>query len=50
MKDEEEEAIAIDGEELELDPNAVLEDDSDDDEVVDDQVEGEEDADDDSEE
>lgn len=34
MKDEEEEAMAIDGEELEVDPNAVLEDDSDDDDVV----------------
>jgi len=35
MKDEEEEAMAIDGEELEVDPNAILEDDSDDDDVVD---------------
>lgn len=35
MKDEEEEAIAVDGEELEVDPNAILEDDSDDDDVVD---------------
>ena len=34
MKDEEEEAMAIDGEELEVDPNAILEDDSDDDDVV----------------
>jgi DNA gyrase subunit A len=33
MKDEEEEAVAIDGEELEIDPNAILEDDSDDDDV-----------------
>jgi len=35
MKDEEEEAMAIDGEELEVDPNAILEDDSDDDDAVD---------------
>lgn len=35
MKDDEEEAMAIDGEELEVDPNAILEDDSDDDDVVD---------------
>ena len=33
MKDEEEEAIAADGEELEIDPNAIIEDDSDDEEV-----------------
>jgi DNA gyrase subunit A len=48
MKDEEEEAIAIDGEELEVDPNAVIEDDSDDDDVV--ENEEEEESDDDSEE
>ena len=37
MKDDEEEAIAADGEELELDPNAIIEDDAeDDDEIVDD--------------
>jgi DNA gyrase subunit A len=34
MKDDEEEAIAADGEELEIDPNAVLEDDPDDDDAV----------------
>ena len=46
MKDEEEEAIAVDGEELEIDPNAVLEDDSDDDDdVADDQEDGEEESD-----
>ena len=46
MKDEEEEAIAVDGEELEIDPNAVLEDDSDeDDDVVDDQEDVEEESD-----
>ena len=43
MKDEEEEAIAVDGEELEIDPNAILEDDSDDeDDVADDQEDAEE--------
>jgi DNA gyrase subunit A len=49
MKDEEEEAIAIDGEELEIDPNALADDDSDDD---DDEIQEDEadDADDDSEE
>jgi DNA gyrase subunit A len=50
MKDEEEEAIAIDGEELEVDPNAVIEDDADDDDVVENQDEEADDADDDSEE
>jgi len=35
MKDDEEEAIAADGEELEFDPNAIIEDDSDDDDEVD---------------
>ncbi|WP_298396244.1 DNA gyrase subunit A [Flavobacterium sp.] len=50
MKDEEEEAIAIDGEELEIDPNAIIEDDADDDDVVDNQEEDADDADDDSEE
>ncbi len=46
MKDEEEEAIAVDGEELEIDPNAVLEDDSDDDDdVADDQEDAEEETD-----
>jgi DNA gyrase subunit A len=48
MKDEEEEAIAIDGEELEIDPNSVIEDDSDDEDVV--ENEEEEESDDDSEE
>jgi len=50
MKDEEEEAVAIDGEELEIDPNAIIEDDSDDDDVVENQEEEAEDVDDDSEE
>jgi DNA gyrase subunit A len=50
MKDEEEEAIAIDGEELEVDPNAVIEDDADDDDVVENQDDEADDADDDSEE
>ncbi|WP_298117302.1 DNA gyrase subunit A [Flavobacterium sp.] len=50
MKDEEEEAVAIDGEELEIDPNAVIEDDADDDDVVENQDEEGDDADDDSEE
>jgi len=50
MKDEEEEAVAIDGEELEIDPNAVIEDDSDDDDVVENQDDESDDADDDSEE
>ena len=34
MKDDEEEAIAADGEELELDPNAIIEDDAEDDEEI----------------
>jgi DNA gyrase subunit A len=50
MKDEEEEAVAIDGEELEIDPNAIIEDDTDDDDVVENQDDEAEDADDDSEE
>jgi DNA gyrase subunit A len=50
MKDEEEEAVAIDGEELEIDPNAVIEDDADDDDIVDNQDEESDEADDDSEE
>jgi len=41
MKDEEEEAIAVDGEELEIDPNAILEDDSDDDDVIENQDDSE---------
>jgi DNA gyrase subunit A len=49
MKDEEEEAVAVDGEELEIDPNAVIEDDSDEDDVEN-QEEDSDDADDDSEE
>jgi DNA gyrase subunit A len=48
MKDEEEEAIAADGEELEIDPNAIIEDDSEDEEV--DEVEDEAADEDDSEE
>jgi len=50
MKDEEEEAIAIDGEELEIDPNAIIEDDADDDDDAENQDEEAEDAEDDSEE
>ncbi len=50
MKDEEEEAIAIDGEELEIDPNAVIEDDTDDDDVLENQDDEADDAEDDSEE
>jgi len=50
MKDEEEEAIAIDGEELEIDPNAVVEDDSDQDDVVDNEDDEKDETDDDSEE
>ncbi|WP_298304498.1 DNA gyrase subunit A [Flavobacterium sp.] len=50
MKDEEEEAVAIDGEELEIDPNAVIEDDADDDDVVENQDDEADDAEDDSEE
>jgi DNA gyrase subunit A len=50
MKDEEEEAIAIDGEELEVDPNAVIEDDSDEDDVAENQDDEADDADNDSEE
>ena len=50
MKDEEEEAIAIDGEELEIDPNAVIEDDADDDDVAENQDDEADDAEDDSEE
>jgi len=50
MKDEEEEAVAIDGEELEIDPNAVIEDDTDDDDVVENQDDEADDAEDDSEE
>jgi len=50
MKDEEEEAIAIDGEELEVDPNAVIEDDSDEDDVAENQDDEADDTDDDSEE
>ena len=50
MKDEEEEAVAIDGEELEIDPNAVIEDDADDDDVVENQDDEADDADDESEE
>jgi DNA gyrase subunit A len=51
MKDEEEEAIAIDGEELEIDPNAVIEDDSDDeDDVAENQDDESDESDDDSEE
>jgi DNA gyrase subunit A len=50
MKDEEEEAVAIDGEELEIDPNAVIEDDADDDDVVENQDDEAGDAEDDSEE
>ena len=49
MKDEEEEAVAIDGEELEIDPNAVIEDDADDDDVVENQDDEADDAEDDSE-
>jgi DNA gyrase subunit A len=41
MKDEEEEAIAADGEELEVDPNAIIEDDVDDEEEI---VEDEDDS------
>ncbi|WP_396143344.1 DNA gyrase subunit A [Flavobacterium sp.] len=50
MKDEEEEAIAIDGEELEIDPNAIIEDDADDDDDAENQDEDAEEAEDDSEE
>ncbi len=50
MKDEEEEAIAIDGEELEIDPNAVVEDDSDEDDAIDNEDDEKDEADDDSEE
>ncbi|GAA4054588.1 DNA gyrase subunit A [Flavobacterium chungnamense] len=50
MKDEEEEAIAIDGEELEIDPNAVIEDDADDDDVAENQDDEADDVEDDSEE
>jgi DNA gyrase subunit A len=50
MKDEEEEALAIDGEELEIDPNAVIEDDTDDDDVLENQDDEADDAEDDSEE
>ncbi|GAB3712517.1 DNA gyrase subunit A [Flavobacterium koreense] len=50
MKDEEEEAVAIDGEELEIDPNAIIEDDADDDDVVENQDDEADDTDDDSEE
>lgn len=50
MKDEEEEAVAIDGEELEIDPNAVIEDDADDDDLVENQDDEADDADDESEE
>jgi DNA gyrase subunit A len=50
MKDEEEEAIAIDGEELEIDPNAVIEDDADDDDVVENQDDDADDVEDDSDE
>lgn len=50
MKDEEEEAVAIDGEELEIDPNAVIEDDADEDDVVENQDDEADDADDESEE
>ena len=39
MKDDEEEAIAADGEELELDPNAIIEDDAEEDEEIADDVE-----------
>jgi len=49
MKDEEEEAVAVDGEELEIDPNAVVEDDADEDDVENQDDEAE-DAEDDSEE
>jgi DNA gyrase subunit A len=46
MKDEEEEAIAVDGEELEIDPNAILEEDSDDDEATEEQEDETDEADD----
>jgi DNA gyrase subunit A len=50
MKDDEEEAIAADGEELELDPNAIIEDDAEDDEEIADDVEEDSSEEDDSEE
>jgi DNA gyrase subunit A len=50
MKDDEEEAIAADGEELELDPNAIIEDDAEDDEEIVDDVEEDSSEEDDSEE
>ncbi len=50
MKDEEEEAIAIDGEELEIDPNAVIEDDADDDDDAENQDDEADNTEDDSEE
>jgi DNA gyrase subunit A len=46
MKDDEEEAIAVDGEELEIDPNAIIEDDSDEDEAEGTEDESEDDSDD----
>ncbi len=50
MKDEEEEAVAIDGEELEIDPNAIIEDDSDDDDDAENQDDEADNTEDDSEE
>ena len=50
MKDEEEEAVAIDGEELEIDPNALIEDDADEEDIAENQDDESDESDDDSEE